>query len=139
MRPLSLFAILLVAASTTLAAQTKSKKTPAPKTITLTGCVAEDAAKNLTIDDESGSYKLSGMSVRDYVGQQVQLAGSVYESKKLVIKGGLLPTPNLAAQAGAVDQTQIANETHGGSAPTGDVQLPEFRVKSIRPLGTGCK
>ena len=138
MRATSLFAIMLITAAP-LAAQT-SKKSSAPKTVTLTGCVAEDpSSKNLTIEDQSGSYRLSGMNIRDFLGQKVEVAGSVYQSKKLVIRGGLTPSPNLAAQAGAIDQTQIANETHGGSAPTGDVQLPEFRVKSIKPLGTGCK
>jgi len=136
------FVALLFAATLSVAAQTKPKKPAAgSKTVTLTGCVAEDAStKALTIDDDkAGSYRLSGINVRDFLGQRVELAGSVYESKKLVIKGGLVPSPNAAAQAGAIDQTQIANETHGGSAPTGDVQLPEFRVRSIRPLGTGCK
>jgi hypothetical protein len=140
MRALALVAVVAVAAGTSLAAQSKSKKDTAPKIVTLTGCVSEDAtSKNITIDDKSGSYRLTGLNVRDFVGQQVELGGAVYESKKLVIKGGLVPSPNAAAQAGAIDQTQIANETHGGSAPTGNVQLPEFRVKSIRPLGTGCK
>jgi hypothetical protein len=141
MRAVHLIAIATVAASVSLAAQDKPKKAaPAPKVLSVSGCVTEDASKNLTIEDvKSGSYRLTGLSVRDYIDQKVELAGAVYQSKKLVIKGGLLPNPNLAAQAGSVDQTQIANETHGGSAPTGDVQLPEFRVKSIRPLGTGCK
>ena len=142
MRPVPLIAIAIIAASASLAAQDKPKKTaPAPKVLSVSGCVAEDASsKNLTLEDaKTGSYRLTGLSVRDYIGQKVELAGAVYQSKKLVIKGGLLPNPNLAAQAGSIDQTQIANETHGGSAPTGDVELPEFRVKSIRPLGTGCK
>jgi hypothetical protein len=141
MRALYLLLGLAVAVSAPIAAQSKAKKaTPPSKTLTLSGCVAERAGSNdLTIDDQTGSYRLTGMNVRDFLGQQVELSGSVYRSKKLVVKGGLLPSPNAAAQAGAVDQTQLANETVGGSGPTGDVQLPEFRVKSIRPLGTGCK
>jgi hypothetical protein len=141
MRTPAIIAIVFLAATHSLAAQTKPKKANAPKTITLSGCVTEDpGTKTLTLDDDkAGSYRLSGLNVRDFLNQRVELAGSVYESKRLVIKGGLTPSPNAAAQAGAIDQTQIANETHGGSAPTGDVQLPEFRVKSIRPLGTGCK
>lgn len=142
MRAVHLIAIAFVAASVSLAAQDKPQKTaPATKTLTVSGCVAESTTtKDLTIQDEkAGSYRLTGLNVRDYIGQRVELAGAVYQSKKLVIKGGLLPSPNTAAQAGAIDQTQVANETHGGSGPTGDVQLPEFRVKSIRPLGTGCK
>jgi hypothetical protein len=133
--------VAALGATSPAAAQSKSKKAPpASKTVTLTGCVAEDpSSKNLTIEDQSGSYRLSGMNIRDYLGHRVELAGSIYENKKLVIKGGLTPSPNAAAQAGAIDQTQVANETHGGAGTTGDVQLPEFRVKSIRPLGTGCK
>ncbi len=140
MRAAYLLLGLAVAISAPLAAQSKAKKTPASKTVSISGCVAERPGTNdLTVEDKSGSYRLTGLSLRDFVGQQVQLSGSVYESKKLVIKGGLRPSPNTAAQAGAIDQTQVANETVGGSAPTGDVQLPEFRVKSIRPLGTSCK
>ena len=139
MRAAYLFLGLAVAIAAPLAAQSKAKKA-SPKTVTISGCVAARPGSNdLTIEDPSGSYRLTGLSLRDFVGQQVQLSGAVYESKKLVIKGGLVPSPNTAAQAGAIDQTKVANETVGGSAPTGDVQLPEFRVKSIRPLGTGCK
>lgn len=140
MRAAYLFLGLAVAISAPLAAQSKAKKASPSKTVTISGCVAERPGTNdLTVEDTGGSYRLTGVSLRDFVGQQVQMSGSVYESKKLVIKGGLRPSPNTAAQAGAIDQTQVANETVGGSAPTGDVQLPEFRVKSIRPLGTGCK
>lgn len=142
MRAVHFIAIATLAASASLAAQDKAKKpAPVPKTLTVSGCVAQNpTSKELTIEDEkAGSYRLTGLNVRDYIGQRVELAGAVYQSKKLVIKGGLVPSPNTAAQAGAIDQTQVANETHGGSAPTGDVQLAEFRVKSIRPLGSGCK
>ncbi|HZP47205.1 MAG TPA: hypothetical protein VFB07_01630 [Vicinamibacterales bacterium] len=140
MRAAYLFLGLAVAISAPLAAQSKAKKAPTSKTVSISGCVAERPGSNdLTMEDKSGSYRLTGLSLHDFVGQQVQLSGSVYESKKLVIKGGLRPSPNAAGQAGAIDQTQVANETVGGSGPTGDVQLPEFRVKSIRPLGTGCK
>ena len=141
MRSAFLIALVATAAAASLSAQDKPKKTSTPKTITLTGCVAQATGSNqLTIEDETtGSYRLSGMSLRDYIGQKVEVAGSVYESKRLVIQGGLKPSANTAAQAGAIDQTQVADEIHGGSAPTGNVQLPEFRVKSIRPLGTGCR
>lgn len=140
MRSALFLTLVALTASASLAAQDKPKKTSTPKIVTLSGCVAEAKGSNqLTIDDESGSYRLSGMSLRDYIGQQVEVAGNVYESKRLVIKGGLTPSPNTAAQAGAIDPTVGAMETHGGSAPTGNVQLPEFRVKSIRPLGTGCR
>jgi hypothetical protein len=51
----------------------------------------------------------------------------------------LLPNANVAAQAGSMDPSRAATAAAGGSAPVGDVQLPEFRVKSVKPLDGGCK
>jgi hypothetical protein len=68
----------------------------------------------------------------------VQLAGAVAESKKLVIKGGLLPNANVAAQAGAMDPARAAVASSGGAAGPGTVDLPEFKVKSVRPVSGGC-
>jgi len=76
---------------------------PQPKTISLSGCVVanEKTPDQFTLDDATeGKYRLSGIKLGDYVGQRVQLAGAVVESKRLVIKGGLLPNANVAAQAG---------------------------------------
>lgn len=78
------------------------------------------------------------MKLGDYVGQRVQLAGAVVESKRLVIKGGLLPNPNVAAQAGAMDPARAAVASSGGTAGPGTVDLPEFKVKSVRPVSGGC-
>lgn len=134
--------IAFVASATLLGqADQNSKKAPAPvKPIALSGCVArtpDDAG--FTIEDTSGKYRLSGLDIHDFLGQKVQLLGAVVNSKKLKISGGLRPSANVAGQAGAIDPAQAATATAGGLAPTGNVQLPEFRVRSIKPSGEGCE
>ena len=116
-----------------------SKKTEPPKPLAISGCVGRATNPDgFTIEDSTGKYRLSGLDIHDFLGQKVQLMGAVVETKKLKIAGGLLPSANVAGQAGAIDPVQAATAGAGGSAPTGDVQLPEFKVRSVRPLGAGC-
>ena len=122
-------------------AQDKDKKKAPPKTISLSGCVVtnEKSPDQFTLDDATeGKYRLTGMKLGDYVGQRVQLAGAVVENKRLVIKGGLVPNANVAAQAGAMDPARAAVASSGGTAGPGTVDLPEFKVKSVRPVSGGC-
>ena len=142
MRTSNTFVIVLACTASLAAAQTKTKPPPAPaaKTISLTGCVVRGEAgpNEYTISDPTeGPYRLTGMKLRDYVGKRVLIAGGV-RTKRLEIKGGLLPNANVAAQAGAIDPTQAAIASAGGAAGPGSVQLPEFRVKGIRPVAGGC-
>jgi hypothetical protein len=121
----------------------KPKKEPAPP-ITLSGCVAKSSGTptEYTLRDvTTGSpmYKLSGMNVRDYVGKRVELVGMEPDSKRVKIKIGLLPNATVAGQRGSMDPAQAATAAAGGSAPVGDVQLPEFRVRSVKPLDGGCE
>ena len=137
------FAVPATAAQSSSQEQTQSqqqKKAASPKDLTLTGCIARSGAEgqDLTIADKTGSYRLTGRKLDDFVGQRVQIVGSIF-GKKLQIETGLKPSPNVAAQAGAIDPAQAAVAASGGSAPTGDVALPQFRVKSVRPLGAGCQ
>ena len=136
------FALALVlACSLPLAAQDKKKADKTPKTISLSGCVVRGEKTNdpFTLEDATeGKYRLSGVSLRDYLGQRVQIAGGVVETKRLVVKGGLLPNPNVAAQAGAMDPARAAVAASGGAAGPGTVDLPEFKVKSVRPVSGGC-
>jgi len=134
---------LALACTSTLVAQDKKKEPakPAPKTISLSGCVVrgEKTPDQFTLEDATeGKYRLSGLKLHDYVGQRVQIAGGVVETKRLTIKGGLMPNPNLAAQAGAIDPARAAVASAGGSAGPGTVDLPEFKVKSVRPVSGGC-
>jgi hypothetical protein len=132
-------AIFLVAASTAAFAQQQDSKKNGKLTITtLTGCVEQNpAAKNqYTISDESGTYRLAGKDVREFLGKRVEIAGA---QPKLVIKGGLYPTPNVAAQAGSMDPSRAAvAAAEAGPAGTNAAPLPEFRVQSIKPVAGNC-
>jgi hypothetical protein len=136
-------AVALVATATPLIAQEKGAKPskPAPKIITLSGCVVrgETTPGQFTLEDkEVGlTYRLTGTDFREYIGQRVQLMGGV-PSRRLTIVGGLTPNANVAAQAGDMDPVRAATAAAGGAAGPGNVQLPEFRVKSVRPVSGGC-
>ena len=142
MRQTAVALALTLACSLPLGAQ--DKKAPAkaaPKTISLSGCVVrgEKTPDQFTLEDAAeGKYRLSGVNLRDYIGQRVQIAGGVVETKRLTIKGGLMPNPNVAAQAGAMDPARAAMASAGGAAGPGTVDLPEFKVKSVRPVSGGC-
>ena len=137
-------AAIVLSATPILAAQSKTeKKTPPPPTpISISGCVVRSGAADdhFTLSDnkDGSTYRLTGTDVHDFVGQRVQIAGRVVGSKKIQVEFGLKPSPNVAAQAGAIDPSQAATATAGGLAPTGNVQLPEFRVRTVRPLGAKC-
>jgi len=138
-------ALLMAFAAVPLAAQDKpAKKTPDPAApVALTGCVVRDDATppHFTLNDDTGAptHHLTGMNLKGYVGQRVELLGTPPDSKRLQFKTGLLPNANIAAQGGAIDPSEAATAAAGGSSPVGDVQLPDFRVRSVKPLGGGCK
>ncbi len=143
MRPtLACFAVALatVCAAPLDAQEKKAPATPA-KIISLSGCVVrgEKTPDQYTlVDTTEVKYRLTGVNLRDYIGQRVQIAGGVAETKRLTIKGGLMPNPNVAAQAGAMDPARAAMASAGGVAGPGTVDLPEFKVKSVRPVSGGC-
>jgi hypothetical protein len=135
-------AVALVHAAPLGAQDKKAPAKPATKTLSLSGCVVrgETTPDQYTLEDkkDGGKYRLTGVNVREYVGQRVQIAGGVVETKRLTIKGGLTPNANVAAQAGAMDPARAAMAAAGGVAGPGTVELPEFKVKSVRPLVGGC-
>jgi hypothetical protein len=125
----------------TVAIGAQDKKPEKPKTLSLSGCVVRNEAvpNQFTLEDkEEGRFRLSGINMSDYVGRRVQIGGAVPDSKKLVIKGGLTPNANVAAQAGSIDPVRAAVASAGGAAGPGTVDLPEFKVKSVRPVSGGC-
>jgi hypothetical protein len=139
-----------VCASATVAAQTttttaSANQTGATKSITLTGCVARDAsdATHFALADfTSGetTYRLTGAAdVRKYLGKRVTVSGSRVEPKVAIV-GGLVPSPNVAAQAGAIDPTRAAMAAQGSEANgrPGTIQVPEFRVRTVREGSGGC-
>jgi hypothetical protein len=138
----AVFGVALVLAP--LAAQDKApkpSKPEEPKVLSLSGCVVrgESTPNQYTIEDsKEGTYRLTGTDLRDFIGKRVELLGGVPNSKRLKIVGGLTPNANVAAQAGDMDPARAAVASAGGSAGPGIVQLPEFRVKSVRPVSGGC-
>jgi hypothetical protein len=150
MMRMHLVAAAVFAASASIAAvQTTQEQQPAPaakpakpsKVITLTGCVTADdttPGQFTFADIKSGAtYRLTGTDVKDYAGQRVQIAG--LSPKKLVIRGGLVPSPNVAAQAGALDPSRSAiSSGQAGQSGTGTTELPEFRVRAVKPVAGAC-
>jgi hypothetical protein len=141
-----LCALLIASSSLSMSAQQPAtqtdKKSAAPRTVTLTGCVEKGQTPNsYTVqDDVNGKYTVSGNGINKYLGKRVEVAG-VPGSTRLRVKGGLWPTPNVAGQAGAIDPAKaaIAAQPGGGATGTGDVALPTLKVKSVRTLDGGCK
>ena len=140
---LACLALTLVVVYAPLGAQDKKPPAkPAPQTISLSGCVVRGEAtpNHYTLEDkeDGGTYRLTGVNLRDYIGRRVQIAGGLVQTKRLTIKGGLTPNANVAAQAGAMDPARAAMAAAGGAAGPGTVELPEFKVKSVRPVSGGC-
>jgi hypothetical protein len=76
--------------------------------------------------------------MRDFAGKLVEVA--LVETKGLTIKGGLWPSPNVAAQAGAIDSSRAAIASQpGANAGKPDLPLPEVRVNRVRTLEGSCQ
>lgn len=124
-------------AQTTPPAQPAPGKANASKLVTLVGCVASDGALpgEYTIVDakRDTTYRLRGTDMRSYVGQRVEVTRE--SPPRVKITGGLVPSPNAAAQAGAVDPPPAA-----AMGPTGlsTRHVEEFHVKSVRPVSGTC-
>ena len=110
----------------------------------VTGCVSRDeAGDHFTLADvKNGTFELIGVDARKYVGKRVEAKGT---ARRLRIAGGLWPTPNIAAQAGAIDpiQTTIAAMPGSGTRGTepGTATAPpvaELRVERIRTVKGRC-
>jgi len=93
-------------------------------------CAEPDTARpeRFTLSDKTGTtYRLSGANVKAYVWRNVR------------IRGGLVPSPNLAAQAGAIDQTKAAMEYQGANRRgTGNSGPLEFSVTRVQRVTGSC-
>jgi hypothetical protein len=139
---LSSFAVTMVALQATSApAPSSATPTDTKALVTLSGCVSQDGTFPSTFAfAESGTdtkYRLSGGGVQKYAGQRVEIVGAPV-GRRLTFHFGLLPTPNVAAQAGALDPAEaaVASLPGGTNGGAGSVELPEFRVTRVRPLGS---
>jgi hypothetical protein len=138
-------ALLLASLSATQSlAQTPGSSPQVPETPdvlvqSVSGCVSRsETGDHFTLSDvKNGAYELVGADVRKYVGKRVEAKGM---SRRLQIVGGLWPTPNVAAQAGAIDplQAMTAAMPGGPSHGTGPEPLLELRVQKIRTVKGRC-
>jgi hypothetical protein len=135
------WAVTLICTAPVLAQTTTPPKSNNGKPLTLVGCVERNETTpdqfNLNNPEDGTIYRLTGMKVGDFLGRRVQIVGGM-PSKRFVVAGGLTPSANLAAQAGAIDQTRSANAAAAAPGGPGTVQLPEFRVRSVRPVTGTC-
>jgi hypothetical protein len=145
--PHNVFVMLTLVAATyagaVAASQQPSKSTKAKDTsqvLTLIGCIAPNPQQPggyvLSDTEQAASYRLTGTNVREYAGRRVQLSGIA--PKRLRIVGGLYPSPNVAAQGGAIDPVKAAMAAASGPASGGTAPLSEFRVRSVREISGTC-
>lgn len=132
----------LLMALALMAPASSQKTTTQVDPLRLTGCVSPKPAKggDYTFTDAGGgSYRLTGKDIKKYAGKKVEVVESA--SKSFGVKGGLYPSPNVAAQAGALDPVQSAIATQPGSgANTGTGgSLPEFRAGRVRTVEGTCE
>jgi hypothetical protein len=134
--------LLAVSIPALVAAQADAQKEPpkenakADSLVTLVGCVTgTDVSKEYhLVEGKNGAvYRLTGVDMRRYIGQRVELTGR--PPKRVHIVGGLVPSPNTAAQAGAIDPPPAAAAATPAQA---NLPLPELRVRSIKTVSGGC-
>ena len=139
--------VFAVCAMPLLAQSTDPAEPPQPKdrggkSVKVVGCVTPDAdnASHFALADfttGAATYRLSGKDVRRYLGKRVEVTGV---EPKLKIVGGLTPSPNVAAQAGAMDPTRAAMAQQGaqGNAQPGNILVPELRVTTVKGVAGAC-
>jgi hypothetical protein len=126
----------LASAQTPSSAGNQKAAKPSSKLVTVSGCIGGDNRQYVLSDAKGRSaYRLSGTDVHDYLGQHVQISG--VERRRMRIAGGLYPSPNVAAQAGAINPTEAAQAAMTNAASYS--ALPEFDVKSIQVMPGACQ
>jgi hypothetical protein len=123
----------------TMAAQDQAK---APTTVELTGCVSLTPSENgqfAFVDSASGgTYRLNGKGLKKYAGQRISLVGDP-SSKRVKVRLGLWPSPNVAAQAGALDPAQESIARQSGGAASMREPAPELKVVRVRGVEGACQ
>jgi hypothetical protein len=59
--------------------------------------------------------------------------------RRIPVRGGLLPTPNIAAQAGAIDPTVAANALTAGDQQRQQFSRKSLPVLQLRTIGPSCR
>src|SRR6184192_1190695 len=135
--------LLLLPAAPGFAQAAKAPAKDAPKEMRLNGCISRDnilpGQYNFREDDSGDRYHLTGKNLKKFVGQKVEIVGGP-PGKGVTFKTGLWPSPNTAAQAGALDPAKAAIATLPGGAPDSPNQaaLPEFHVIRLHDVEGAC-
>jgi hypothetical protein len=114
------------------------------KEIRLNGCISRDTIRpgqfNFLDNDSGDKYQLTGKGLRKFVGHRVEIVGGP-PGKGVTFRTGLWPSPNVAAQAGALDPAKaaVANLPGGAADAVGASPLPEFKVIRLRGVEGACQ
>jgi hypothetical protein len=136
--------LVLQAAATASAQDAKTPAKEASKELRLNGCISRDARTpgqfNFREDDSGDRYRLTGKNLKKFVGPRVEIVGGP-PGKGITFKTGLWPSPNVAAQAGAMDPAQaaVARMPGGAADAPGASALPEFHVIRLRGVEGACQ
>ena len=138
---------LLLASQPAWAGAGQNAKAPGkeqPQEIRLNGCISRDGklpGQFNFLDNDSGfQYRLTGKNLRKFVGARVEIVGGP-PGKGVTFKTGLWPSPNTAAQAGALDPAKaaVARMPGGAADAPGASTLPEFHVIRLRGVDGACQ
>ena len=115
------------------------------KEIRLNGCISRDTIRpgqfNFLDNDSGDRYRLTGKGgLRKFVGRRVEIVGGA-PGKGVTFRTGLWPSPNVAAQAGALDPAKaaVANLPGGAADAVPASPLPEFKVIRLRGVEGACQ
>jgi hypothetical protein len=136
----TLGAALVILSAGTMVAQEPAKAPPT--NVELTGCVSltpTEGGQFAFVDGASGgTYRLNGKGLKKYAGQRISIVGDP-SSKRPKIRLGLWPSPNVAAQAGALDPAQESIARQSGGAASVREPAPELRVVRVRGVEGSCQ
>ena len=139
--PAALGAALLIVSAATMSAQDQTKAPP-PSAVELTGCVSltpSEGGQFAFVDSASGgTYRLNGKNLKKYAGQRISIVGDP-SSKRPKVRLGLWPSPNVAAQAGALDPAQESIARQSGGAASVREPAPELKVVRVRGVEGSCQ
>lgn len=108
---------------------------------TLTGCINRDAATpgSRPFSDTSTGVRLSGFDGRKDAGQRREMVVGT-GPRRLTIRGGLVPSANVAAQASALDPARaaVASRPGGTHHGMGTTPVPELRPGRVQAISGRC-
>jgi len=141
----SLGRVLLASIATTVAVHAGSTQLPSMHTMMLQGATPSTAEESPCVPSRDASVREFRVSpvTRDHEldarNSPNEAAIPVSAGRRVTIVGGLRPTANVAAQAGALDWTQSVIAATDGTAGRWAAEQQELRVQPVRPPSDSCR